>query len=151
MSGKAPPRAPRALLHTFQPSGASTQAGNPSNPRLGATPPTGPRSLVNQHRAPPQGPKAFLTSKTSHPPQPNGSHVPAPPSEASAKFMSHKGKQVDLFANSSQSILDAEEASSYEVKCSYQGARGSAFRLEHVVSQQNFQRHAHHLQQAHPA
>ncbi|KAI0089676.1 hypothetical protein BDY19DRAFT_993248 [Irpex rosettiformis] len=114
MSGKAPPRAPRALLHSFQPSGSSSQPGNASNPRLGATPPTGPRSLVSQQRPPPQGPKAFLSTKSGHSPQPNGSVVPASTvlsAEANIRFSSYKGKQVDVSAGSQQ---PAGSSSSYE-------------------------------------
>ncbi|KAI0340456.1 hypothetical protein BDW22DRAFT_1486284 [Trametopsis cervina] len=101
MSGKAPPRAPRALLHTFQASGVSSQPANPSNPRLGATPPTGPRSLVSQQRPLPQGPKASLTAKPYVNGQVSPSNdsaspaVPTPPTGPSARYTSYKGKQVD--------------------------------------------------------
>ncbi|KAH9854604.1 hypothetical protein C2E23DRAFT_817177 [Lenzites betulinus] len=55
MSGKAPPRAPRALLNSLPGSSAianaSTTPGASSTSRIGATPPTGPRSLVNAQAA----------------------------------------------------------------------------------------------------
>ena len=129
MSGKAPPRAPRALLHSFQPSGSSTQPGSSSNPRLGATPPTGPRSLVSQQRPPPQGPKAFLSSKNAHSTLPNGSSASsstAPAAEANSRLPSSKGKQVQVSAGTQELTASS---SSNEVKCSCQGVRGSVSSL----------------------
>ncbi|KAF8892940.1 hypothetical protein BD779DRAFT_1132659 [Infundibulicybe gibba] len=78
MSGKAPPKGPRALRASFHPSSASTSAvasgsapGSSTqqhappanaNKRIGATPPTGPRSLtaqINGGRQLPPGPKSM--------------------------------------------------------------------------------------------
>ncbi|KAI0686331.1 hypothetical protein BC835DRAFT_1535777 [Cytidiella melzeri] len=130
MSGKAPPRAPRALLHSFTPSGPSNQPTNPTNPRLGAPPPTGPRSL--QQRLPPLGPKtpAAKPQVNGHPPQPNASVVPAghaPSTGPSARLASYKGKQVD--ASIAQLAQEAGSSSSDEVKCSCSGTWGSPTEL----------------------
>src|ERR1700722_6565383 len=50
MSGRAPPRGPRALvgsvLHSLPAATASSSSQSPTK-RVGATPPTGPRSLIN--------------------------------------------------------------------------------------------------------
>ncbi|KII91725.1 hypothetical protein PLICRDRAFT_518887 [Plicaturopsis crispa FD-325 SS-3] len=89
MSGKAPPRGPRALLGSLVASGsgsssASTSAATPPPPpapaqssstqgsRIGAAPPTGPRSLAN---APQRGgnPKQYVNGHAVHsPPAPTG-------------------------------------------------------------------------------
>lgn len=70
MSGKAPPKGPRALLGAHQPSSSSSAAphhhhqprppptAHTGSSRIGATPPTGPRSLLAAApRQPPGGPK----------------------------------------------------------------------------------------------
>jgi histone-lysine N-methyltransferase SETD1 len=88
MSGKAPPRGPRALLGSLpqlqqnQTASSSSQSTNPppqpqtpqSSPtalsatpvkRIGAVPPTGPRSLTNGRQPPPPGPKQLLNGRSS--------------------------------------------------------------------------------------
>lgn len=111
MSGKEPPRAPRALLHTFGSAAASAAsstttsatassiASAPAGPsRIGGIPPTGPRSLVNGHshsshpalRVPARG-KPFVNG---HGALPAGPAAISPPTGPSARF-SHKGKQVE--------------------------------------------------------
>ncbi|KAK7019862.1 hypothetical protein R3P38DRAFT_2970590, partial [Favolaschia claudopus] len=49
MSGKVPPRGPRALLGQSQPQSYHTEPSpaSTSAKRIGAVPPTGPRSLTN--------------------------------------------------------------------------------------------------------
>lgn len=105
MSGKAPPRAPRALLNSLAASAATgSSSATPTQPspstasssRLGATPPTGPRSLTNArvHIQAPKGPRADgLTNGV------NG-HVaaagPSPPTGPSASRYSQKGKHVEI-------------------------------------------------------
>lgn len=89
MSGKAPPTGPRALLGSlqqhqqYQTASSSSQPLNPPLPpqpqtpqsspitlsatpvkRIGAVPPTGPRSLTNG-RQPPPCPKQLLNGRTS--------------------------------------------------------------------------------------
>ncbi|TCD64897.1 histone methyltransferase set1 [Steccherinum ochraceum] len=108
MSGKAPPRAPRALLSSFPPSAASSSssqaqassAGPALSSRIGAAPPTGPRSLVinGSVKAPPTGPaatrngvaKSFVNGHVAYSTGPSGSTPTGP----SLKY-SQKGKQVD--------------------------------------------------------
>lgn len=135
MSGKAPPRAPRALLHSFPPSVASTAPGNPTNPRLGATPPTGPRSLVSGQRPPPQGPKALAAKSNANNQhiQPNAISLPAspgpPPVPSARSVSSQKGKQVDVVAGLSLLSHGVGSSSSFEVKCSRLGVGGSVSSL----------------------
>ncbi|KAJ3474647.1 hypothetical protein NLI96_g12340 [Meripilus lineatus] len=108
MSGKAPPRAPRALLNSLNASSssASTSTATPSQPipsssssssRLGATPPTGPRSLTNPQRQlhPQRQPlsKPFLNGHVAIPTGPAAA-TPSLPTGPSARY-SQKGKQVD--------------------------------------------------------
>lgn len=87
MSGKAPPRGPRALLGSLQHLQQNQSASSSSLPpnllpipqtpqasptslsatpikRIGAAPPTGPRSLTNG-RQPPPGPKLLLNGRSS--------------------------------------------------------------------------------------
>ena len=104
MSGKAPPRAPRALLNSLGTSAAAGSSATPSQPspstasssRLGATPPTGPRSLAIG-RAPPQAPKGPRADTLTN--GVNG-HVassgPSPPTGPSASRYSQKGKHVEI-------------------------------------------------------
>lgn len=94
MSGKAPPTGPRALLGTYRPTSPinspsssspalsqhrtgqaqhppRSQTNVPSTPtgsRIGAPPPTGPRSLTNgiqNARQPPPAPKSLLNGHTT--------------------------------------------------------------------------------------
>ncbi|KAH8083344.1 hypothetical protein BXZ70DRAFT_958502 [Cristinia sonorae] len=107
MSGKSPPKAPRALRGTLGGSAASSSATpQPSSSvpvagsRLGAAPPTGPRSLIhnNLNKAPPTGPaasrngvaKSFPNGHVAYPPGPSGS-TPTGPSQ---KYL-QKGKHVE--------------------------------------------------------
>lgn len=100
MSGKAPPRAPRALLNSLVAGSSASVAQPPNAPsssRLGAAPPTGPRSLSSRHvpaHIPPKGspPKPYVNGHGSPPAGSAG--APAPPTGPSARF-SHKGKSVD--------------------------------------------------------
>ena len=95
MSGKAPPRAPRALLNSIHAS--STAAASPSSAtpgasaasRLGATPPTGPRSLLNGQAGRGRGGKPYVNG---HAGIPTGPAAASPPTGPSAL----KGKQVDV-------------------------------------------------------
>ncbi|PPQ66794.1 hypothetical protein CVT24_008703, partial [Panaeolus cyanescens] len=88
MSGKAPPKGPRALLGQTQGAASSSSSSYshppahsqqqqrssstqpPANPasRIGATPPTGPRSLQGNanSRPPPPGPKSLINGHSSH-------------------------------------------------------------------------------------
>ncbi|KAK7683867.1 hypothetical protein QCA50_013245 [Cerrena zonata] len=101
MSGKAPPRAPRALLHSLAASSSSATPSQPSpttasSSRLGATPPTGPRSLTNArvHIQAPKGPRAdTLTNGVNGHVAPAG---PSPPTGPSASRYSQKGKHVEI-------------------------------------------------------
>ncbi|KAM5545913.1 hypothetical protein V8D89_000039 [Ganoderma adspersum] len=94
MSGKAPPRAPRALLNSLHgSSAAAASASSSSNPstssasRIGATPPTGPRSLLNgQAGARGRGGKPYVNGHAG---------IPTGPAVAPSAF---KGKQVDIDA-----------------------------------------------------
>ncbi|TBU22442.1 hypothetical protein BD311DRAFT_144092 [Dichomitus squalens] len=96
MSGKAPPRAPRALLNSLHGSAAaaaatssSTPPSAPSNSRIGATPPTGPRSLLNgQAGSRGRGGKSYVNGHAGVPTGP----ASTPPTGPSAL----KGKQVDI-------------------------------------------------------
>ncbi|KIP04033.1 hypothetical protein PHLGIDRAFT_212719 [Phlebiopsis gigantea 11061_1 CR5-6] len=92
MSGKAPPRAPRALLGSLVPSAGSSSASQPSASRLGATPPTGPRSLTQRVNVPIQPPKApkYVNGHSTHP---SGSAGTVPPTGPSA--LRNKGKQLE--------------------------------------------------------
>ncbi|EKM57176.1 uncharacterized protein PHACADRAFT_142398 [Phanerochaete carnosa HHB-10118-sp] len=103
MSGKAPPRAPRALLNSFVPSAGSSTAAQPSNApsssRLGATPPTGPRSLTQRASTilqPPTAPSKYVNGHSVFPSGPAGG---APPKGPSA--MRNKGKQFENSWNGS--------------------------------------------------
>lgn len=86
MSGKAPPTGPRALLGSMAASSVASSSSSSTshqgsqslqptrpqaatvtlaqNKRIGATPPTGPRSLINgaHARPPPPGPKSLLNN-----------------------------------------------------------------------------------------
>ncbi|KAF8958959.1 hypothetical protein BDZ97DRAFT_1761764 [Flammula alnicola] len=129
MSGKAPPKGPRALLGTQAgPSGPASsssslanahsvaqqppahpqpprapQSALPPNPnsRIGATPPTGPRSLqANNHsRPPPPGPKHLLNGHSHHSSSggPNGLGPHA--LQSNRHPISIKGKKRDIGPN----------------------------------------------------
>jgi hypothetical protein len=101
MSGKAPPKGPRALLSSLpgsssqqaSTSSSSTSASSPGagTSKIGATPPTGPRLLngvPTQPRGKPTG-KPFANGYTG-PPIIN---VPTGPR------LTQKGKQVDSTSN----------------------------------------------------
>ena len=126
MSGKAPPKGPRALLGTQLGSSSASSAplGTSSHPhqhqhllqpqlqpqrlppsgptpvintRIGATPPTGPRSL--QIGRPPPGPKYSLNT-------PSASNGLGPHSLQSNRLtVSIKGKQRDIGTSSGVCIL----------------------------------------------
>ncbi|KAL4250990.1 Histone-lysine N-methyltransferase, H3 lysine-4 specific [Abortiporus biennis] len=114
MSGKAPPRAPRALLNSLTAQQAaqgaasatngqisSTVPSAPSSSRLGATPPTGPRSLTNARfpasQAQRSGPsKPFVNGHVAIPTGPAAAS--SPPTGPSGKY-SLKGKQVEVAWN----------------------------------------------------
>ncbi|CAL1709865.1 unnamed protein product [Somion occarium] len=99
MSGKAPPRAPRALLNSLAASATASSAtpGPPSGPaasssKLGAAPPTGPRSLLNVRTIhAPKGPRAdgFANGHVA------STASASPPTGPSARY-SQKGKQVEI-------------------------------------------------------
>lgn len=130
MSGKAPPRGPRALLgtqlgSTSSPASSPVHLGHSSHPhqhpphtqlqiqrpppsaptsnintRIGAAPPTGPRSL--QIGRPPPGTKYSLSSHTT-PSAPNGL---GPHSLQSSRFpVTIKGKNRDIGTSSVVCIL----------------------------------------------
>ncbi|OBZ76712.1 hypothetical protein A0H81_03228 [Grifola frondosa] len=101
MSGKAPPRAPRALLNSLAGSAvASSSATVPSastSTRIGAAPPTGPRSLVNGNV--PAGPSALRGGRgkpyvNGYGGIPTGPAAATPPTGPSPRY-SQKGKQVE--------------------------------------------------------
>lgn len=118
MSGKAPPRGPRALLCSLQqhqqgqPSSSSspsvippslpqtphssptTLSTSPAN-RIGAAPPTGPRSLTNGRQPPPPGPKQLLNGRSS--PTIGSSGIPTGPHalQSNRHPISIKGKITD--------------------------------------------------------
>ena len=128
MSGKAPPKGPRALLGTQLGSSSSPTSSSPPsshphqhllhnqlppqrpspsaptlsiNTRIGATPPTGPRSL--QIGRPPAGLKYSLTSHAT-PSAPNG--LGPPHSLQSSRFpVSIKGKKRDIGTSSAVCML----------------------------------------------
>lgn len=103
MSGKAPPKGPRALLGTQAASSSSSSSASPLNSlpqntarptsaksssatgggpsylgtRIGAIPPTGPRSLQgnNQSKPPPQAPKSLVNGDLLHTNSVSSSHV----------------------------------------------------------------------------
>jgi [histone H3]-lysine4 N-trimethyltransferase SETD1 len=126
MSGKVPPKGPRALLgSSSSPASSSAPLGPSSHPhqhllhtqlqtqrpppsaptssintRIGATPPTGPRSL--QIGRPPPGSKYPLSSHTT-PSTPNGL---GPHSLQSNRFpVSIKGKKRDIGTSSAVCML----------------------------------------------
>ncbi|OCH94594.1 hypothetical protein OBBRIDRAFT_769324 [Obba rivulosa] len=115
MTGKAPPRAPRALLNSLAASAASSSAtasatnASPSQPasRIGATPPTGPRSLVNGTRTN-RGGKPYVNG---HSAIPTGPAAISPPTGPSGRF-SQKGKQADGVWNHQASCSTAQPGSS---------------------------------------
>ena len=99
MSGKDPPRGPRALresidAHSAFASSSSSAATNtnnsvnhPINPRLGATPPTGPRSF--QNNAGPSRAANLLNGKPS---------LPSGPAATRQKMVQIKWAPVMLFS-----------------------------------------------------
>jgi hypothetical protein len=115
MSGKAPPTGPRALLNSLNgcpskrhppqsdlsssPHPTSSSSSSPPTPlinRIGAPPPTGPRSLLNGNT---QGRTAKPTSN-GHTTSPLTGQSRQPPSGPSAMQQKppppHKGKQVEI-------------------------------------------------------
>ncbi|KAI0943146.1 hypothetical protein AcV7_002374 [Taiwanofungus camphoratus] len=113
MSGKAPPRAPRALLNSLAGSAAASSssatassASPPSAPastRIGGVPPTGPRSLVNGHSAAGQAAlrggrgKPYVNGHSAFPAGPGAVSPPTGPRSL------QKGKQVESGWNSQAS------------------------------------------------
>ncbi|KAH9947799.1 hypothetical protein B0H21DRAFT_737305 [Amylocystis lapponica] len=101
MSGKAPPRAPRALLNSLAASSssatASTASPSPSTSatKIGGTPPTGPRILTNGHYGSAQTSlrggrgKPFVNGHASIPTGPAAATPPTGPRAT------QKGKQVE--------------------------------------------------------
>ncbi|KAF9238992.1 hypothetical protein BU15DRAFT_88198 [Melanogaster broomeanus] len=94
MSGKAPPRGPRALLSSLLTTSSASQASvstaststspGGTSSKIGAPPPTGPRSLLNGIPTQPRG-------KPTTKPLVNGYSPPAPTGPRS----SQKGKEVE--------------------------------------------------------
>ncbi|KAF9530539.1 hypothetical protein CPB83DRAFT_166065 [Crepidotus variabilis] len=141
MSGKAPPKGPRALQGS-QPgpstasSSSSSSVSQPlvqqhlnSHPlpsksqgnsgprfpsgRIGATPPTGPRSLLGgaQSKVPPQGPKSLANGHSNLP-------TPGPPGASSHILQSNRppisivnGRKRDVTTNSSQPVNQSWQSS----------------------------------------
>lgn len=113
MSGKAPPRGPRALLNSL-PAGSASPASTSSQPPSSAPTspakkiPTGPRSLTNgmHNVSPPTGPSRGIKSSplvnvhVNAPAGPSTFTAKAPPTGPSALLgrLSDKGKQVDRSA-----------------------------------------------------
>ncbi|KIK99556.1 hypothetical protein PAXRUDRAFT_497522 [Paxillus rubicundulus Ve08.2h10] len=101
MSGKVPPRGPRALLSSLTTPSASqaststastsTSPGGPPS-KIGAPPPTGPRSLLNGIPTQPRGKPATKPLVNGYP---SSSAAPTGPR------LSHKGKQVESGGSSS--------------------------------------------------
>lgn len=114
MSGKAPPTGPRALLNSLNgcsskrhppqsdlsssphPTSSSTSSSSPTPliNRIGAPPPTGPRSLLNGNT---QGrtAKPTLNGHTTNPLTGQSRQPPSGPSAMQQK-PPHKGKQVEI-------------------------------------------------------
>ncbi|KAF8556560.1 hypothetical protein OG21DRAFT_592712 [Imleria badia] len=96
MSGKAPPRGPRALLSSLPTPASASQTSTSvpststspgsSSSKIGAHPPTGPRSLVN---GVPTQPRAKPLVNGYLPTSPSILHAPLAPRS------SQKGKQVE--------------------------------------------------------
>lgn len=127
MSGKAPPRGPRALLSSL-PTPSSTSQASTSTPststspgssssKIGVHPPTGPRSLVNGVSGQPR----IKPLVNGYPPtSPSVIHTPLAPRS------SQKGKQVELgWSTSDVSFLflrphwvDVELAIRFRAPCS---------------------------------
>ncbi|KAH9974232.1 hypothetical protein BGW80DRAFT_172610 [Lactifluus volemus] len=121
MSGKAPPTGPRALLHSINgaptkrhqqptdlyssthpppPSTSSTSSPSSSSPtslinRIGALPPTGPRSLVNGNTPSKTTTKPTLNGHTNNLLTAQSRQPPTGPSALQQK-QAHKGKQVEI-------------------------------------------------------
>ncbi|KIO11457.1 hypothetical protein M404DRAFT_20137 [Pisolithus tinctorius Marx 270] len=101
MSGKAPPKGPRALLSSLPAASSSaststvassTSPGTASS-KIGAPPPTGPRSLLN---GVPTQPRAYSPTKPLTNGVASSPTVGSSPNDPAAPGPSQKGKQVDL-------------------------------------------------------
>ena len=132
MSGKAPPRGPRALLSSLPTPASASQTStslpststSPSSSKIGALPPTAPRSLANGVASQPRT-KPLLNG---YPPtSPTVTHAPLAPRS------SQKGKQVELgwsasdvslsFCNQSESTLSARATCSPKSLCCHRRPR----------------------------
>jgi hypothetical protein len=99
MSGKAPPRGPRALLGSSLPPSSPPQLSPALPKRIGAVPPTGPRSLTNGIKSP---------STSSIRPHLNGHTAIAGPSSAGLPALnkvSQKVKQTEGGWTSSAAVI----------------------------------------------
>jgi hypothetical protein len=118
MSGRAPPTGPRALLNSLNggptkrhpqqtdlfsptlppPSSSSSPSSSSPTPlinRIGALPPTGPRSLVNGNTQGRATAKPTLNGHTNNPLTGQSRQPPTGPSALQQK-PTHKGKQVEI-------------------------------------------------------
>ncbi|KAI0269560.1 hypothetical protein BGY98DRAFT_1101126 [Russula aff. rugulosa BPL654] len=141
MSGKAPPTGPRALLNSLNggpskrhppQSDLSSSSPHPSSSsppsqtiplinRIGAAPPTGPRSLLNGNT---QGrtAKSALNGHTN--PLTGQSRQPPSGPSAMQQKVSHKGKQVEI-KWSDQAIASTSRSSLLEPGPSFSAARST--------------------------
>lgn len=109
MSGKVPPRGPRALLgslpassssSTAQPPPTSTRAPSqanspPTNKRIGAVPPTGPRSLSNGNHPHSSSNSPFRGSQ-GRPKHPPSGHAASPAPGLPLSRPAPKPKKVEI-------------------------------------------------------